>query len=390
MSALVGVIVPQQCQCRHNNNNKRNMVYLSFFPTISLCSSSSNEDNKSPMPIPRQVGFDLSEELFGLGIDLNPSNNRNATSAMPKSRSWFGPNGQYIKELPCPSCRGRGYVPCADCEIERSRVDCPHCNGKGMMTCNQCLGDRVIWEESIDEKPWEKARSISPFKVKDDDEVDNIDIKLDVKKKSKRVYRSTSPEIGSKISRTLKSLNAKTGIFSNRMKIIHSDPALRAQRVAAIKKAKGTAAARKHTSETLKAFFSDPENRRKRSISMKGVNFFCGNCGREGHRKFYCPEFRDSPIDKRFRCRICGEKGHNKRSCSKSRLIYYKSSLKRHYRCSICRETGHDSRTCPQAAGKNVGKSKSLQTTESGIYKCRLCGEKGHNARTCHSKRQES
>ncbi|KAF2302410.1 hypothetical protein GH714_036214 [Hevea brasiliensis] len=138
------------------------------------------------------------------------------------------------------------------------------------MTCRQCLGDCVIWEESIDEQPWEKARSISPLKVKDDDEVDNLEIKLEMKKKSKRVYQSPPPEVGQKISRSLKSLNAKTGLFSKRMKIIHRNPKLHAQRVAAIKKAKGTAAARKHTSETLKAFFSDPENRRKRSIAMKG------------------------------------------------------------------------------------------------------------------------
>lgn len=37
-----------------------------------------------------------------------------------------------------------------------------------------------------------------------------------------------------------------------------------------MQKAKGTAAARKRASEALKAFFSDPENRRKRSIAMKG------------------------------------------------------------------------------------------------------------------------
>lgn len=35
-------------------------------------------------------------------------------------------------------------------------------------------------------------------------------------------------------------------------------------------KAKGSAEARKRTSEALKSFFSDPENRRKRSIAMKG------------------------------------------------------------------------------------------------------------------------
>ncbi|GMP58221.1 hypothetical protein CsSME_00021962 [Camellia sinensis var. sinensis] len=74
--------------------------------------------------------------------------------------SWFGPNGQYIKELPCPSCRGRGYTPCTECGIERSRLDCSQCNGKGIKTCHQCSGDCVIWEESIDEQPWEKARSM--------------------------------------------------------------------------------------------------------------------------------------------------------------------------------------------------------------------------------------
>ncbi|XP_050120095.1 uncharacterized protein LOC126597351 isoform X2 [Malus sylvestris] len=198
-----------------------------------------------------------------------PNHRRNVSLGARKPRSWFGPNGQYIRELPCPSCRGRGYTPCSDCGIERSRSDCSQCVGKGIMTCRQCSGECVIWEESIDERPWEKARSISPLRVKEDDEVDNLDVKL-VRRKSKRVYQSPPPEVGLKISRSLKSLNAKTGLFSKRMKIIHRDPMLHAQRVAAIKKAKGTAAARKHTSEALKAFFSDPENRRKGSISMTG------------------------------------------------------------------------------------------------------------------------
>lgn len=44
----------------------------------------------------------------------------------------------------------------------------------------------------------------SPLKVKEDDEVDNLEIKLDVKKKSKRVYQSPPPEVGLKISRSLK------------------------------------------------------------------------------------------------------------------------------------------------------------------------------------------
>lgn len=44
----------------------------------------------------------------------------------------------------------------------------------------------------------------SPFNVKEDDEVDNLELKLDVKPKSKRVYQSPPPEVGLKISRSLK------------------------------------------------------------------------------------------------------------------------------------------------------------------------------------------
>ncbi|GKD29149.1 hypothetical protein Tco_1239927, partial [Tanacetum coccineum] len=89
------------------------------------------------------------------------------------------------------------------------------------------------------------------------------------------------------------------------------DPELCAQRVAAIKKSKGSVDARKHASKTMKAFFSDPENRLKRSISMKGVNFYCKNCGREGHRRHYRPEVDQTSVDRRFKCSLYGEKGHN-------------------------------------------------------------------------------
>lgn len=44
----------------------------------------------------------------------------------------------------------------------------------------------------------------SLLKVKEDDEVDSLDIKLGMKKKSKRVYQSQPPEVGLKISRSLK------------------------------------------------------------------------------------------------------------------------------------------------------------------------------------------
>ncbi|KAK9276457.1 hypothetical protein L1049_005990 [Liquidambar formosana] len=226
----------------------------------------------------------------------------------------------------------------------------------------------------------------SPLKVKEDDEVDNLDIKLDVRKKSKRIYQSPSPEVGLKISRSLKSLNARTGLFSKRMKIIHGDPMLHAQRVAAIKKAKGTAAARKRASETLKAFFRDPENRRKRSIAMKGVKFYCKNCGREGHRRHYCPELQDSLIDRQFRCRLCGEGGHNRRTCWKSRSTESKSKVPRHHRCRECGQSGHNRRTCPQVSGVELGAAdmrKAIVGSKSRTYVCRLCLGKGHNIRTC-------
>ncbi|XP_057530627.1 uncharacterized protein LOC130809041 [Amaranthus tricolor] len=350
----------------------------------------SKDDSSPSIPNQSQMGYDPSQELFGLDVGLPP---RDVKSDATEPRSWFGPNGQYIRELPCPSCRGRGYTPCSECGIERSRHDCSLCSGKGIMTCRQCSGECVIWEESIDEKPWEKARSISPLKVKEDDDVDNLELTLDEKKKSKRVYRSTPPEVGLKISRSLKSLNAKTGLFSKRMKIIHRDPELHAQRVAAIKKAKGTDAARKHTSETLKIFFSDPENRRKRSIAMKGVRFFCKNCGQEGHRSNYCPE-RGENSDRRSKCGLCGKKGHNKRTCGRPKTSKPKQRILREYHCRVCGKVGHNRRTCSlktevqsQRAGlahRDLGELKG--DVRKHLYHCSVCGEVGHNRRTCFLK----
>ncbi|GMY26060.1 DNA-binding protein HEXBP [Fagus crenata] len=371
-------------QWRHKNvclllflHSKRN---ITFIPSVMSMMSSSTSDDSVPIPKQSQLRFDPSVELFGLDVAPKP---RNDSSGAPNPGSWFGPNGQYIRELPCPSCRGRGYTPCTECGIERSRLDCLQCNGKGIMRCRQCLGDCVIWEESIDERPWEKARSTSPLKVKEDDEVDNLDIKLGMKKKSKRVYQSPRPEVGLKISRSLKSLNAKTGLFSKRMRIIHRDPTLHAQRVAAIKKAKGTAAARRRASEVLKAYFSDPENRRKRSISMKGVKFYCRNCGREGHRRHYCPELKESLIGRQFKCRLCGEKGHNRRTCRKSRSSNHGNTVTRNHLCRICRQSGHNRRTCPQVTGVKLSGTHAKRCFPTGSRTCSLCQEKGHNIRTC-------
>lgn len=259
------------------------------------------------------------------------------------------------------------------------------CNGKGIQTCLQCSGECVIWQESVDEQPWEKVRSSSPLKVKEDDEVDKLEININNPKRSKRTYASTSPEVAKKISRSLRSLNAQTGLFTKHMKIIHQDPELRAQRVAAIKRTKGTDVARKRASEIQKAFFSDPENRLKRSIAMKGVKFYCSKCGQEGHRSFYCPTLREGSTRVRFRCRLCGREGHNSRTCGKPKSE--KEHKQRPHHCSRCGEKGHNRRNCPtstdlgsDASGYVVNK---VNGSNSAVYQCSICLEKGHNRRTC-------
>lgn len=170
------------------------------------------------------------------------------------------------------------------------------------------------------------------------------------------------------------------------MKIIHQDPVLHAQRVAAIKKAKGTPAARRQASEAMKNYFRDPENRHKRSLSMKGIKFYCSNCGREGHRSNYCPEVSNDLRDHRFRCRVCGEKGHNKRTCRMSKTILRKKPMSRNHHCTICAQSGHNSRTCPlrkREESNDIITNRASITTMTRTYTCRLCQGKGHNTRTC-------
>ncbi|CAL5387292.1 unnamed protein product [Camellia sinensis] len=64
-----------------------------------------------------------------------------------------------------------------------------------------------------------------------------------------------------------------------------------------------------------------------------------GNCGREGHRRYYCPELQDSLTDRRFKCRLCEEKGHNKRICPKTKPTQSQAKVPRHHCCRIC--VGH-------------------------------------------------
>lgn len=153
------------------------------------------------------------------------------------------------------------------------------------------------------------------------------------------------------------------------MKIIHSDPLLHAQRVAAIKKTKGMPTARKQASESMKAFFKNPENRHLRSVSMKGIKFYCKNCGGEGHRRHYCPALKeDRTIDRRYECRLCGEKGHNRRTCSKFKSIESVEKVLRHYQCKVCGEHGHNRRTCSQASSveSDIANDRKDEADSSG------------------------
>lgn len=140
----------------------------------------------------------------------------------------------------------------------------------------------------------------------------------------------------------------------------------------------------------MKTFFLNPENRRKRSISMKGVRFYCKNCGREGHRKHYCPEvLQDNLIERGFKCRLCGERGHNRRTCWKSKLDGSESKISRQQSCRICGQIGHNRRTCLQRTGIDTGvsaKREGLIGSKNGTYSCKMCLETGHNIRTCPSR----
>lgn len=148
-----------------------------------------------------RLDWDPFENLYGLGMNMSP---RDQCTDGRKRRSWYGPEGQYVRELPCPSCRGRGYLDCCLCTTSSREPNCPQCPSKGFKTCPECLGERVVWEESVNESAWESAHSRSPLKVADDDVIESMDIPPGPKRKANRVYGPTSVEVREKISRCLK------------------------------------------------------------------------------------------------------------------------------------------------------------------------------------------
>lgn len=118
------------------------------------------------------------------------------------------------------------------------------------------------------------------------------------------------------------------------------------------------------------------------------MKYYCTNCGREGHRRHYCPELQDT-IDRRFSCQLCGEKGHNRRSCSKSKSAESKTKVPRNNICSACGQSRHNRRTCPLSTGQKAyvaDTMKVVDSPKSRIYTCRMCLGKGHNKRTCPSR----
>lgn len=138
------------------------------------------------------------------------------------------------------------------------------------------------------------------------------------------------------------------------MRRIHNDPILNAKRIAAIKKAKSTEAARKHASEKLRLYFQEPENRLRRSLSVKGVEYYCSHCGEKGHRRHYCPDLPKSKVIRSYHCSLCGQPGHKRTNCH----------------------------TVPKSVKESVAGKKL-------IYKCRICKEVGHNARSCQMKPEQ-
>lgn len=140
---------------------------------------------------------------------------------------------------------------------------------------------------------------------------------------------------------------------------------------AAIKRAKNTEAARMKVSQNQKLFFQNPENRRMRGLQMKGVKFSCKHCGREGHRRHFCPEL-----------------GYVKKGP--------RTAAERVYRCGLCRQLGHTRRQCPQRHRQGISggsgaeaevppeqEDEEKEQRRRGPYKCGHCHQLGHSRRTC-------
>lgn len=305
----------------------------------------------SQKPPDFSVDYDPFEDFFGLGLDMK---------TRKQAESIDGPQSfqeEFKKNVPCPVCRGRGYI-----------LDSP----KGPSSCSYCVGKGMVLEDSVWESAWETAQTRSPLRVEDDEVLDRFD--PDVPEKTeRRVYGPRPEAIRMRISRTMKELEKRTGAFSKRAKRQHQNLTVHSRMVAAIKRAKSTEDARRKISEQQKLFFQNPENRRMRGLQMRGVKFSCRHCGKEGHRKHFCPKLgyvkksRSYPT-RVYRCGLCQQVGHTRRHCPlkdsvqasdpTSLIRRYKpraKGVKRGtYKCGHCHQTGHSRRTCPKLVKKGV------------------------------------
>ena len=64
------------------------------------------------------------DNYWQLGMDVYSSK-----IARSHIRDWYGEDGELLRTLPCPDCRGRGYIVCPQCEITID-FSCAQCAGK--------------------------------------------------------------------------------------------------------------------------------------------------------------------------------------------------------------------------------------------------------------------
>lgn len=97
------------------------------------CFAASSEDSKKGAGSSEHTSnfaldWDPFEDFFGLGLDMR-SRRKNMENNQDPSIGYV-PEGQYVKEMPCPTCRGRGYLRCDQCNLGNLQEHCPRCSGK--------------------------------------------------------------------------------------------------------------------------------------------------------------------------------------------------------------------------------------------------------------------
>jgi hypothetical protein len=172
-------------------------------------------------------------------------------------------------------------------------------------------------------------------------------------------------------------------------------------------------------SQNQKLFFQNPENRRMRGLQMKGGSKLHGGyvattsfLGMSCSCKVVLDDgvlwMNDWPLRGRwewdvlagvkFSCKHCGREGHRRHFCPE--LGYVKkgprTAAERVYRCGLCRQLGHTRRQCPQRHRQGISggsgaeaevpleqEDEEKEQRRRGPYKCGHCHQLGHSRRTC-------